>query len=449
MRNHLSLGLATFLSLAASAALQAQEPISDLTALLAEAVANNPEIRAAERAAEAVRARVPQAGALPDPMVGVGFMNVPITDPSLGREMMTMTRLQLEGQFPWPGKLGLQEEVARLRAEAAQWEVARVRDEVVAEVKSAYFEVYFVDRAIEVTSRNEGLIAAFAQLTSAQYGVGTGSQSDVLKAQVERTRLANQVVALHERRRSTVARLNALLARPTDTPLLAGDIPENVGAAAVLGGGEEARFVSSALSGLSQGGGPEQDPTIPSAADLQRLALEHNPMIQAHVQRVAAQEQAVSLARKAELPDFQVSIAYSRRPDFGDFVDLMVSAPLPLFAGRKQDQGVAEEAAVLAEEEARHHAMVNDLNAEIESLVAGLVRGREQILLLNEGILPQARASLPSATAAYRVGRVDFLTLLDAQVTLYQHELDYHRLLADFARDVARLERAVGTEVLR
>jgi outer membrane protein TolC len=440
---------AFLLILVVSAELRAQEPVSDLPGILAEAAVNNPRIRAAERAAEAALARVPQAGALPDPMLRVGLMNVPAGDPSLGGDMMTMTRLQIEERFPWPGKRALQEDVTRLRADAAGWEVEQVRNEVAAQVKATYFEVYFLDRALEITARNERLVADLARLTSAEYGVGAGSQPDVLKSQVERTRLADQAAALREHRTSTVARLNAFLGRPSDTPLSAADIPEGVWAAAQAGPGGDVRFVSSALSGLTPGARLEGDVTIPSAAALQLVALDRNPMIQAHLRRVAAQERATELARKATLPDFQVSVAYSRRPNFGDFVDLMISAPVPIFAGRKQDQAVLEEAALLAENEALHGAMVNDLNAEIESLVAGLLRAREQIVLLDEGILPQAGASLQSATASYRVGRADFLTLLDAQVTLYQHELDYHRLLTDFARDVAKLERAVGTEVLR
>jgi len=127
----------------------------------------------------------------------------------------------------------------------------------------------------------------------------------------------------------------------------------------------------------------------------------------------------------------------------------MVSAPLPIFAGRKQSQEVVEQSAGLEEHRARHREMVDGLNAEIESLAAELHRARDQVVLLDDGILPQARAGLSSATSAYRVGRVDFLTLLDAQVTLYRHELDRHRLLTDFAQNLAALERAVGTEVLR
>jgi outer membrane protein TolC len=289
------------------------------------------------------------------------------------------------------------------------------------------------------------LVADFAGLTSAGYTVGRGSQTAILSAQVERTRLADQSVSLQERRISVAAELNALLGRASDTPSPSAILPEEVRLAADVRG-ESTRFVSAALSEAMEG--LPSDP-IPSAAELQRLALDRNPMIRAHLHRVGAQERSVELARKAVLPDLHLSVGYSYRPNFGDFLDLMVSAPLPIFSGRKQDQAVVAEAAALAEDRAMHHTMVLELNAEIVSLLAKLRRTRQQIQLLSDGILPQAGASLQAATASYRVGAMDFLALLDAQVTLYRIELDYHRLLADFAGDIARLERAVGGEVLR
>jgi outer membrane protein TolC len=432
----------------AAATQQPGQDVTTLASLIAQAEANNPRILAAMNVAEAAEARVPQAGALPDPVLGVGVMNFPVADPSLSRDMMTMTTVQLGGQFPWPGKLSLREEVAALMAEAARWEVERTRQEVLADVKATYYRVYFLDRALAVTGRNEVHVGDFARLTSAKYGVGTGAQPDVLKALVERTRLADQVVALAEERTSAVARLNALLGRPTDTPLPSADLPEGLRTAALEQESTVASFASASLPGLAAADG-QTAPGIPSVAELQRLALEHNPMIQAHVRRVAAQERALSLAEKAKLPDVSISLAYSRRADVGDFANVMVSAPLPVFSGRKQDQAVVEEAAVLADHRARHQVMVDQVDAEIASLAAGLQRAHDQLVLLNDGILPQARTSLSSATASYQVGRVDFLTLLDAQVTLYRHELDYHRLLFDFAADLAALERAVGTGVTR
>src|SRR5690606_4455740 len=311
--------------------------------------------------------------------------------------------------------------------------------------KAAYYEIYFLDRALDVTERNEALVADFARLTSVRYGVGQGTQPDVLNAQVERTGLEDRLVQLRQQRVSALARLNALLGRPTGAPLPETELPELVRAAAsVYSAAAAPTFASTAVDreeGATVGGR--------SVADLQQLALEHNPMIQAHRRRIEAQRRAVALAGKAKLPDVQVSAGYGYRAGAGDVLSFNVSVPVPIFAARKQDRHVDEAAATLAEYEAQYDGIVNELNAEIARFVADIERARSQLVLLRDGILPQARASLASATSAYRVGSVDFLTLLDAQVKLYRHELDHHRLLADFAMNVAALERAVGTEARR
>lgn len=426
-----------------------ESEVTTLALLIAEAEAANPEIAAARRAAAAATARVSRAGALPDPILGLSLMNLPVADPSLSREMMTMTTLQLSERLPFPGKLALREEVASFLAEAAEREIERVRHSVIEDVKLAYYEVYFIDRALEVTERNEALLADFAHLTSVRFGVGSGAQPDVLKAQAERTGLSDRLVSLRERRSVVVARLNSLLDRPTEVRLPGVELPTSVRRTALGGGERSLTFASVSLSGVSPAGDRGPAPGIPTLAELHALAAENSPLLQSHTLRIRAQEATAALAGKAKLPDVNVSVGYSRRTGFSDFMSLSVSAPLPLFSGRKQDQMVIEEEGVLDQRRARLRAVVNDVNEEIGTLVLGLARVRDQLLILEDGILPQARTTLSSATASYQVGRVDFLTLLDAQVKLYRHEVDYHRLLADFAQGAASLERAVGTEVLR
>jgi len=440
----------------------------ELDELLAEAERSHPAIVAADRAADAARARVSQAGAPPDPTLLLGLINVPITDPGLGKDMMTMTQLQLGSKLPWPGKLSLRKHVAAQRSEAAEWEAERVRQRIAAEVKAVYYEIYFLDRAREVTARNERLVADLAEATAVDYAVGRSDQAEVLDTRVERARLTDQRLGIEERRAGAVARLNALLARATDTPVPGVRLPADVTAAALTRPAGSDRFTSFALADVLQsgpgrpaldvggagrpaldGGGAGRVDALPDVSELQRRALQHNPGVQAHVRRVSAQRRAMELAQKAKLPDFDVSAGYSHRDGFGDFFNVSISAPLPIFSGRKQDAAVAEEAAGLAEHEAVHHTMVNDLYAEIASLSAELHRTRAQLVVLADAVLPQARASLAATTASVRVGRAGLRGLMTSQVSLYRHELDYHRLLSDFARDLAALERAVGTEVLR
>jgi cobalt-zinc-cadmium efflux system outer membrane protein len=437
----------TALLLVAVAPVRSQE--SALDALLAAVDARNPRIAAARSAAAAAEARVSQAGALPDPMLGVGLMNVPVRSPGLGNEMMTMAQARIDAGLPWPGKLSLAEEGAALQSRAAEWAIESVRLEVRAEVQSLYVDLYFLDRAAEIVDRNAPVLADLATAKSAGYTIGRARQVDVLDVEVEHTRLLQERTAILEQRGSTVAKLRALLGRPVgdDIDLSVVQLPQQLQRAALSGipsTGFTSPLLTAALATEEDG-----ESSLPSLTELQRRAAGSNPAIQEHLLEVQAQESAVALAERGRLPDFNVSAGYSYRSGLGDLFDVMVSAPLPIFAGRKQTQAVVEQRAMLDESEASHHAMLSELEAEIATRHAEVLRIRQHLHLLAAGILPQARAAFSAQLAGYRVGDAPLDTVLTSQAELYRHELEYHRLLSDFARGVVALERLVGTEVLR
>jgi outer membrane protein TolC len=427
----------------------AQEPepdpgqLRDLPSLVERARSVNPAIRSAVEAVAAARARARAAGILPDPVLAIGIVNALVSDPFSTEDFMTMRMVQIGQRMPFPGKLDLEHEMAAWELAATEAERERVELEVVAAVERAYYELFFLDRSLEIVGHNRELLTDFASVTRARYGVGTGGQQDVLKAQVEESRLGDELLALRERTASWMAVLNALLDRPSGTPVSDPVLPERIPRGAVPEPGSEVRFTSAAL-GSTTGEGP-----IPDLDTLQRRAETENPMLKTHAARIQAQRAAVELAAKAALPDFDVSVGYGQRGGREDMITAMVSIPIPLFKGEKQDALAAAEGAELGSLEAAHHAMINDVRARIADLHASLLRARDHIALLREGILPQARASLESATAGYPVASVDFLTLLDNQATLFRHELDYWRLLAGFGQDLAELEQLVGGEVLR
>ena len=446
MKSHvkvLPLLLGTVVILLAVCRSAAGQETGRLEAYLEIARAENPEIRAAGEAVEAARARARAAGLLPDPQLGVGLVNALVSEPLSSEDFMTMRMVQVDQRLPYPGKLGLERQIAAWELSAAEAERERVELEVTAAVKRAYYEIYFLDRAREVVNHNHELLADFVRITQARYGVGTGAQPDVLKAQVEKSRLGYELVELAERRTAAIARLNALFARSSIDPVAAPAIPEDVERAALPERGTPVRFTAAAL-GAAEDGGP-----IPDLAILQARAENQSPVIRAHVARIEAQKAALRLAEKAALPDFDVSFGYGQRGGREDMITAMVSIPIPVRKGPRQDALAAGERSELAEQQALHHSMVHDLHAEVAELHASLVRTRDRLALLREGVLPQARASLESAVAGYPVASVDFLTLIDNQATLFRHELDYHRLLADFAADLAELERVVGGEVLQ
>ena len=412
-----------------------------LDSVVALALEVNPAIRAAESGVDAARARIGPAGALSDPMLGLGLMNFPISEPGFD-DMMTMTTLALEQRLPFPGKLSLARRAAELELRAAQAELEASRLEVEADVRSTWYELAFLDRALEVIEDNQTLLVSLIGVTESRYGVGTGGQQDVLKARVEAARLAEEAVALSEARGAALARLNALLDRPSATPAEEPRIPERVARAAVSDSPDEIGFTSAAL------GARATDSPLPPLEELQSRAIASNPGLRAHEAEIAAQEARVELAGRAHLPDFDVSIQYGQRMEGADMVSVMVSVPVPVNRGERQDQEVTEARAELAVRQAEHHQMVNDLRASVAERYAQLERDRAQLALFVRAIVPQGRATLESATAAFQVGRADFMTVVENQATLFDYEIAYFRALADFAQGLAELERIVGAEVL-
>jgi outer membrane protein TolC len=415
---------------------------SDLDSLVAMALVANPSIKAAAARTDAARARVAPAGARPDPMLMAGVQNFPVSDPGFS-DFMTMKMVGIAQTFPFPGKLSLQTRAATDEVTAARAALDAARLDVTAKVKEAYYDLAFTDRALDIVRRNQAVLTNLISVSQARYTTGTGTQADVLRARTEAANLDDAASALTEKRRAALARLNAALDRPSDTPVATPAVPVSIVRAAVADSATQVHFASSAI-----GARAADSPLLPLDS-LQALAVANSPMIHEHVARIAAQRARVELAEKAHLPDISVSLSYGQRQGFTDMATAIVSIPIPLQKGRKQDAEVAEAVAELTALEAQHHEMVNGLNAEVAEQVSDLERARTALALTKRAILPQAQAALASSTASYQVGRLDFAAVIDAQATVFNTETDYYRSLTDFATGLAKLERTVGAGVLR
>lgn len=410
-------------------------PLSALVELVRH---GNPEIAAARRLAAAAAAQVPQAGALPDPMLTAGLMNAPAFGLDLSQEPMTMWTLQLSQRIPAWGTRGLREDAARSLHSAALLEAEETEVAVIARLKAAYHELVFAHQAQDVLRRNASLLENLADVAAGRLAVGSVPQQDVLRAQTEVTRIEAQLSVNAHRRAAALAELNAILDRHPLDDIVPEYPPELLRIA--LARPPEGAFTAAAL-GAGIGGG------FPDLQALLHRALLVRPALLAHMERIGAMNHGYELALRERRPGMGWMVAYSPRLGRGDLVNLGVSMDLPIFRGRKQDQAVLEAREVLSEHEFRHHRMVAEIRSEVARRYSALVRNREGILLLSEGVIPQAGAAVESALGAYQASRMEFAGLLEAQATLFRNEIEIIRLLADFGREAAALERAVGEEV--
>jgi len=435
-----------FLCLAGRSQTASAQPTTDLDSLVRSAVDVNSAIRAAGARLDAASRRVAPASAWPDPMLMLGAMNVPVSRQADGHAMpadaMQMSVAGLEQTVPYPGKLSLARRAAEARVREAEAELLTARRQTATRVRVAYFEIAFATRALRVVERTAGALGALVSASEARYGAGAGGQVEVLSARVETTRLAQTAAELQERRRAAVARLNALLEQPGESPV-AADFPQVVTSIAAPQSPADARFVSQAL------GARAADSPLKSVEELRRVANDSSPVLLRHRAVIEAYRAEAALARRASLPDVSLSLEYGWRQEQPDVVSARLGVPLPLFRRRKQDALAVAAASEAAAAEAELVGAQHALFARIAELHASLEQQRTVLALQMGALIPQAQATLQAAIAGYQTGRTPLFEVLDHQAALFQYELLYYRALADFAAELAELENVVGAEVLR
>jgi cobalt-zinc-cadmium efflux system outer membrane protein len=397
----------------------AQETVLRLQPLLQEALAVNPEIKGEAKRWDAARERPPQEGSLDDPMLSFDIMNLPTNTFSFTQDEMTMKQFSLSQTFPFFGKLRLRREVAQREANAVGQGYRDKQNDIVRRVKEVFYELYAIDRSLEVVERNRELLKEFVKIAETKYSVGQGIQQDVLKAQVELSKLLDEIIRLEQSRQAAGARLNAILNRRPQTP---------------LGRTEEVMKEELPLS----------------LDELQTRALDNRPLLKALQEDVERSRAANALAWRRYYPDFTVGVAYGFREDAplekrSDMFTAGFSINIPLYFRTKQDRHVAETSAMIDSATEQYRAARNEVLSLVKELVSDLEKGSRLIDLLQTGLIPQASLSLDSAVAGYQVGKVDFLTLLDNQVTLFNFEKEYYRILGAYQSSLARLEWVAGT----
>ena len=394
------------------------QPASGLPELVSEALSRNREILAARAAWQAATERPSQAAALPDPRLGVGVMNMP-TSLSFTADEMTMKQVQVSQMFPWFGKRGLRGEAATQEAEAARQRYLETANRVVRELREAWYEYYFVGEQARVVEANLAVLAEFVDVAKAAYISGMGKQADVLRAQTQHTRMLDERLMVERETATVASRLRSLLDRPPGSELAQ---PTELTA-------------------------PE--PPSWDGDEVLRLALDRRPMLKEAQAMIEARRREVDMARKEYWPDFELMASYGQRDKvMGQALDDMLSAALtinvPIWRRSKLDPRVRE--TKLAERQASetYQAGINEIEFTLWQALARARRARESLSLYDTGILPQARLTVESSLSGYRVGKLDFLSLLEAQMNLYNSEVARARALSDYSQAVAEIEYVVG-----
>jgi outer membrane protein TolC len=396
-----------------------QHPGLSIHEVYALALERNPMIHAARAAADGAAARESSASLPPDPRIELAAMNLSL--PSLSADMPNtmLPSIQVMQMIPLGGKLGPGGEVARQSTAMALSEAEEVRWQVRTRAAMAFYRIYELDRSLVTMEETLDWLRQLEGVATTMYTVGSGNQGDVLRAAVEVARMEADIARMRAMRTGEVARLNALLDRPADTP----------------------------VPGVSFEPLPA---SLPAPEALLARAEAARPLLEGARTGVDRAESREALARKEIWPDLSLGVGYGQRPtEMGTqrMASFMVGFTVPIFAGRRQYQMRAEAAAMSEMARAELTEARAGVRARIGVLLAGLDRARTLLTLYRTEVLPQADANVTASLASYRVGRADFMTLVDAQMGVNDFEQQIHELLAEYGTMIAELEMAIGGEL--
>jgi len=376
-----------------------------LRALLEESLAARPELRAAEATVAAERERIPQAGALPDPTLSLGIQNDGFKSIQVGKMETSYYQVMLSQPLPWPGKRSLREQVARLSASGAGAGVARLRLGTEGDVRRAYLDLLVVRERQGLLDELERIWQRSSGTARARYEAGDGAQSDVLRAQLELLRIQQRRAALRADEAARLQALNRLRDHPLDEPIASG--------AAV------------------------RDLPLPALPDLDAAAADAEARSPELAAARAASDQAgaqIRLAERERFPDLAVQVGIMPRGQLDPMWTASVSVGLPVWSGRKQSRALAEsEARAQASADGAEavRQVLRERVAERRSALAALL---ETLRVFRQGLLVQSKATSESTLAQYRVGKVTFASVLEANAGFLSDQEAYLLAAADAQR---------------
>jgi len=403
-------------------ALPAGEPARPVNHYVDAALANNPSLASMKQRIAMKENETVRAGALDDPKVWVGVVSVPTTTWSFSQEDMTGKEIGLSQMLPYPGRRENSSGIVAKEKEHAEFELAEMRNMLRADVKMAYAELATVRAQAEVVRRVRAILEQIVEVSREMFAVGKGSQTDVLRGQVEFQKMREMLLMLENRERVLSVRMNTLSALPPGEPIPPLD--------------HLAEFRLDL-----------------SADDLRRIYLEERPARKAAEARIRKGDLLVRQAEYEGKPDFEVAASYMQRnkmPDGAnrpDMVSAMVSMTLPVWRKGKVDPGIramsAEKEMAVRDEEALDNESANVIGSSLSSVE----NFRSVAALYRTTLIPQAEQAVQSNLEAYRVGKVDFPMLMDSVMSVLNFRKEYLGMVGESHMTKARLEAAVGREL--
>ena len=389
---------------------------TSLQSLLAEARQNNPAIKAAELSVEVSRYGPTQASALPDTEVMVQHFTVGSPRPFAGYSNSDFAYVGFGAsqELPYHGKRALRANVARHEIAISGAKKNSVTWDVLTRLKLAYFQLAASQQIISILERNQQTAEQIEQASEARYRVGEGKQEEVLRAQLQRTRLLNELSMQHRESAQAQVALKALLNRPPDSAELVAD--------------------------------PLSIRRVPSSGTLIATLRQKNPDLQTSEERISQSQTAVELAKREKMPDFAVQYMWQHTAsNYRDYYMGTFSIKLPNRSRVRAMEGEAE--AKLAQANAEKESRLKQMERDLGEQIAIVQTSDQQLKVYDDGLIPQSEAALNAGLAGYRAGKQEYQGLLASFSDTLKLAIERERMLAEHESAIARIEALIGEEL--
>lgn len=403
-------------ALASGSPAYGQSPVP-LSQLLAEALQNNAELRAGEhlwRAATYVRQQVT---ALPNPQFTLQEFSVGSPKPFGGFNTSNFAYIGIgvSQELSYPGKRRLKGQAADAAAATQKAQISVLQASIAEQIKLAYLHLAYLQQTLVLLESSRAALSQVIDSETARYSAGQGSQMEVLKAQLERTKVVREITMHHEEMTQFEADLKQLLHRPQDSPdIVAEDLTPTT-----------LRY---------------------SSPELLDLVRKQNPEVRMEGSSVAKQNAELKSAERQGKPDFSIGYMYERTgTDFPAYYMLTLGMTLPRRSRVRAE--VAEAAESLAGAKEHMDAAMQQQLSYAQKQYAAATSTAELLTQYREGLVPQADAVFHAGLAGYEANKQPLTSVLTALDEVLELKRGYDQALLDHELAIARLETVTGASL--
>ena len=388
-----------------------------LLELVKEAEQNNPQILAAHQGWQAAKQVPPQVSTLPDPQFNLQQVNVGSPRPFAGytNSDFAYIGLGVSQDFPYPGKLRLKGEIAKRDADVSEQQYESVRRSILAQVKEAYFQLAYLSKTLGILESDGQLLQQLEKAADARYRSGMGNQQDLLRAQLEQTKLLREITMHHLEVAKSQAQLKQLLNRSQASP----DIePTDLSAT----------------------------PLPYSYEELWAATKAQNPQIAGAEKMAERQKLQVDSAHKDFYPDFNLQYMWQRTDptQFRAYYMLSLGVRVPIYRSRKQRPELAQAEAELSRSRSEVEVQSQEVASQLRNAYDTAQKTADLLKIYQDGLIPQSRAGFQAGMAAYQNNRQDFQSALSSVLDVLHFDEEYWQGLAEREAALARLEELTG-----